>query len=142
MNDQFRKEKDILGEMNIPEDVYWGINTQRAIQNFRISGKVFPHIFLYSLAQVKKACLLANIDLGQIEKDSGEAMKKAFDEILEEKKHLDQFPIDVFQSGSGTQTNMNMNEVIANRANEILGYPKGKKHPIHPNDHVNKSLDE
>jgi fumarate hydratase class II len=139
MNKQTRIEKDVLGEMDIPEDVYWGINTQRAIQNFDISGKTFPHIFLYSLTQVKKACLLANIDLGEIERDSGEVIKEAIDEILKEEKHLDQFPIDIFQSGSGTQTNMNMNEVIANRANEILGHPKGKKYPIHPNDHVNKS---
>ena len=139
MNNQFRKEKDVLGEIEISEDVYWGINTQRAIQNFQISGKTFPRTFLYALVQVKKACLLTNLELNQLDKDSGEAMKKAINEILEENKFFDQFPLDIFQSGSGTQINMNMNEVIANRANEILGHPKGKKYPVHPNDHVNKS---
>ena len=134
----FRIEKDVLGEVKVPENVYWGINSQRAIQNFQISGKVFPRIFIISLAQLKKACLLANIELGLIEKENGNAILKAVNEILEDNKLLDQFPIDIFQTGSGTQTNMNMNEVLANRANQILGFPMGKKHPIHPNDHVNK----
>ena len=135
----FRKEKDVLGELEVPSDVYWGINTQRAIQNFQISGKKFPTIFIKSLAQLKKACLLANMELNLINKEHGNAILQAINEILEEEKHLDQFPIDIFQTGSGTQTNMNMNEVLANRASQILGFPMGKKHPIHPNDHVNKS---
>ncbi len=135
----FRIEKDVLGEIEVPSNVYWGINTQRAIKNFQISGKIFPHIFIKSLAQLKKACLFANLDLEMIEKQIANAILQAVNEILEEDKHLDQFPIDIFQTGSGTQTNMNMNEVLANRANEILGYPMGKKHPVHPNDHVNKS---
>jgi len=118
--------------------VYWGVNTQRAIKNFQISGKIFPQIFIISLTQLKKSCLLANMELGLIDKEKGEAILQATNDILEENKYLDQFPIDIFQSGSGTQTNMNMNEVLANRANQILGYPMGKKHPIHPNDHVNK----
>ena len=139
MNKKTRIEKDVLGELEIPNEVYWGINTQRAIQNFKISGKKFPNSFIIALAQVKRACLLANIDLGLIEEEKGDAIIKALDEILLEKQHLDQFPVDIFQTGSGTQTNMNMNEVIANRANEILGHPKGKKQPIHPNDHVNKA---
>ncbi|MBY8985053.1 MAG: class II fumarate hydratase [Candidatus Lokiarchaeota archaeon] len=134
----FRIEKDILGEIKVPKSAYWGINTQRAIKNFQISGNVFPHIFITSLAQLKKACLLSNMELGLIEKEYGEAILKAVNEILEEEKYLDQFPIDIFQTGSGTQTNMNMNEVLANRACQILGFPMGKKHPIHPNDHVNK----
>ncbi|NVM34931.1 MAG: hypothetical protein HWN81_05000, partial [Candidatus Lokiarchaeota archaeon] len=134
----FRIEKDVLGEMEVPSNVYWGINTQRAIKNFQISGKIFPQIFITSLAQLKKACLLTNMELLLINKDNGNAVLQAIDEILKENKHLDQFPIDIFQTGSGTQTNMNMNEVLANRANEILGHPKGKKHPVHPNDHVNK----
>ncbi|MFX0179886.1 MAG: class II fumarate hydratase, partial [Candidatus Hodarchaeota archaeon] len=119
-------------------DVFWGINTQRAIKNFKISGKTFPEIFIISLAQVKKACLLANLDIKLINNEIGEAILKAVNEILEENKLLDQFPIDIFQTGSGTQTNMNMNEVIANRANQILGHPMGQKKPVHPNDHVNK----
>ena len=135
----FRIEKDVLGEVEVPNNVYWGVNTQRAIKNFQISGKKFPQIFILSLAQLKKACLLANMELGLIEKEKGAAILQAANEILEENKHLDQFPIDIFQTGSGTQTNMNMNEVLANRASEILGHPLGKKHPIHPNDHVNKS---
>jgi len=134
----FRIEKDILGEVEVPTDVYWGINTQRALKNFKISGKTFPIIFIISLAQMKKACLLANIDLDLVDINNGNAMLQALNEILEENKHLDQFPIDIFQTGSGTQTNMNMNEVIANRANEILGHQMGQKHPVHPNDHVNK----
>ncbi len=139
MNKKTRVEKDVLGELEIPEEVYWGINTQRAIRNFNISGKQFPTSFITALANVKKACLLANVDLGLIEDEMGKAIKKAIDEIIINEKHLDQFPVDIFQSGSGTQTNMNMNEVLANRANEILGYPKGEKKPVHPNDHVNKA---
>ena len=135
----YRIEKDVLGELEVPENVYWGINTQRAIKNFQISRKTFPQIFIKSLAQIKKACLLANLDLDMIEKQNGNAILQAVNEILEEDKYLNQFPIDIFQTGSGTQTNMNMNEVLANRANEILGHPMGKKHPVHPNDHVNKS---
>ncbi|UCC18474.1 MAG: class II fumarate hydratase [Promethearchaeota archaeon] len=135
----FRTEKDVLGELEVPSNVYWGINTQRAINNFQISGKTFPKIFITSLAQIKKACLLTNIELGLINKDNGNVILQAINEIIEENKYLDQFPIDIFQTGSGTQTNMNMNEVLANRANEILGHPMGKKHPVHPNDHVNKS---
>jgi len=134
----FRIEKDVLGEVEVPSNAYWGINTQRAIQNFQISGKKFPKIFIISLAKVKKASLLANLELGLIDKENGNAIFQAVNEILEENKYLDQFPIDIFQTGSGTQTNMNMNEVLANRANEILGFPMGKKYPIHPNDHVNK----
>jgi fumarate hydratase class II len=135
----FRIEKDVLGEVKVPENVYWGVNTQRAIKNFQISGIKFPKIFLISLAEIKKACLLANIDLDLIDKDKGEALLKAVNEIIEDNMYFDQFPIDIFQTGSGTQTNMNMNEVLANRANQILGFPMGKKQPVHPNDHVNKS---
>ena len=135
----YRTEKDVLGEVEVPNDVYWGINTQRAIQNFQISGKRFPNIFIMSLAQLKKACLLANMELGLIDEEIGTPILQAVNEILNEEKHLDQFPIDIYQTGSGTQTNMNMNEVLANRASQILGSPMGKKHPVHPNDHVNKS---
>jgi fumarate hydratase class II len=132
-------EKDILGEIEVPAGVYWGINTQRALINFQISGRTFPEEFLFALAKVKKACLLAHIENKDIPAKIGNAVLKALDEILHERKWLDQFPIDIFQTGSGTQVNMNMNEVLANRANEILGYPLGKKTPIHPNDHINMS---
>ena len=134
----YRIEKDVLGEIEVPKNVYWGINTQRAIKNFQISGNKFHRIFIISLAKLKKACLLANLELKLIKKEEGNAILKALDELINEDKYLDQFPIDIFQTGSGTQTNMNMNEVIANRANEILGFPKGKKELIHPNDHMNK----
>ncbi|NIQ04682.1 MAG: class II fumarate hydratase [Candidatus Korarchaeota archaeon] len=138
MNEEFRKEKDVLGEVNVPKDAYWGVSTQRAINNFQISKKRFPSSFLVALAKVKKACLLANHDLNLIEKAKGKAILQAINEIIEEKKYLDQFPVDVFQAGSGTSTHMNMNEVLAHRANEILGHARGKNAPVHPNDHVNR----
>ena len=139
MTKGFRIEKDLLGELKVPDDAYWGINTQRALQNFEISNKRFPKIFLFSLAQIKKACLLINQKMNLIEDSFATAILQSIDEIINQSKFLDQFPIDIYQTGSGTQINMNMNEVLANRANEILGYPKGKKYPIHPNDHVNRS---
>ncbi|MGV9169809.1 MAG: class II fumarate hydratase [Promethearchaeia archaeon] len=131
-----RTEKDSLGEVEVPADVYWGSNTQRAIQNFQISGRHLPERFIQSLVIVKKACLLANRDLNQIDEERSNALLKAIDDVLEGRLR-NQFPIDVFQSGSGTQTNMNVNEVLANRANEILGHSLGTKDPVHPNDHVN-----
>ncbi|NHJ87582.1 MAG: class II fumarate hydratase [Asgard group archaeon] len=139
MTKKTRLEKDLLGTLEVPSEAFWGINTQRAINNFQISERRFPIIFLLSLAQIKKACLEANVKLAVIDNDIALAIHQAIDEILTEKRFLDQFPLDVFQTGSGTQTNMNMNEVLANRANEILGHPKGEKKPVHPNDHVNKS---
>ena len=132
-----RKEKDALGELDVPADVYWGINTERAIRNFKISERQMPEEFIIALALVKKACLLANIDSGGIDEEMGKVMLKAIDEILIHDMHLDQFPVDIYQTGSGTQSNINMNEVIANRANEILEQPLGQKKPVHPNDHVN-----
>jgi len=134
-----RKEKDTLGELEVPADAYWGISTQRAVRNFKISGRQMPRQFILALAKVKKACLLANLDLGDIESELANAILKAVDEILVDNRMLDQFPVDIFQTGSGTQSNMNMNEVLANRANEILGHPRGTRSPVHPNDHVNLS---
>lgn len=139
MTKKKRLEKDLLGELEVPVDVYWGINTERALKNFQISDKRFPEIFLLSLIKVKKACLLANKKLKVIDEKKAIAIEQAIDEILNEWKFLDQFPLDVYQTGSGAQINMNANEVLANRANEILGHPKGKKTPIHPNDHINRS---
>ena len=138
MEGKTRKEKDFLGTLEIPRNAYWGISTQRALKNFQISGRKFPKPFILALAEVKKACVKANCELGTLDREKGEALLTAVEEV-QAGKHLDQFPLDVFQTGSGTQINMNMNEVLANRANEILGYPLGKKYPIHPNDHVNKS---
>jgi fumarate hydratase class II len=136
--EKMRREKDSIGELDVPADVYWGINTQRAIMNFRISGRTFPLEFIHSLAQVKKACFTANNAAKQIPDDIASAVETAIDEVLEG-KFDDQFPIDVFQTGSGTQTNMNMNEILSNRANELLGHPKGTKSPVHPNNTVNMS---
>jgi fumarate hydratase class II len=133
-----RKENDVLGEVSVPEKAYWGISTQRALQNFRISDRRFPRSFLVALAEVKKACVEANLELSMIDNRIGRAIAQAVDELLQKRKFLEQFPIDVFSTGSGTQINMNMNEVLANMANEILGHPLGKKFPVHPNDHVNK----
>ena len=135
----YRIEKDVLGEIKVPNDAYWGVNTQRAIDNFQISNKRFSKNFIQSLAEVKKAAFLANKDLGSISEEKSKAIMQAIDEILNQQMYFDQFPIDVFQTGSGTQMNMNMNEVLANRANEILGHEKGKKSPVHPNDDVNMS---
>jgi fumarate hydratase class II len=134
-----RLEKDLLGELGVPEEVYWGINTQRTLNNFKISQRRFPKVFLYALALVKRACLSANQKSEVIDEEIAKAVFQTIDEMLNEGKFFDQFPIDVFQTGSGTQINMNMNEVLANRANEILGHPKGKKYPVHPNDHINRS---
>ncbi|MFW9909727.1 MAG: class II fumarate hydratase [Candidatus Thorarchaeota archaeon] len=134
-----RKEKDLLGELEVPAEVYWGINTERALRNFKISGRQMPEKFIVALAHVKKACMQAHVDNEEIESELGDAVIKAADEIIFHDMFLDQFPVDVYQTGSGTQTNMNMNEVLANRANEILGHPLGSKSPVHPNDHVNMS---
>jgi fumarate hydratase class II len=138
MKDKMRKERDAFGEVEVPIDAYWGVVTQRAIQHFQISGRRFPVSFIRALAEVKKACAKANLQMGKIDEEKGRAVLAAVEEVLEE-KHAEQFPLDVFQSGSGTQTNMNMNEVLANRANELLGHPLGRKGPVHPNDDVNKS---
>jgi fumarate hydratase class II len=135
---EFRIEKDALGKLEVPKNVYWGISTQRAIQNFKISGRKIPYIFIKALALLKKACLLANTDLGLIAEDISEAILRAIEEMIVEDKYFDQFPIDIYQTGSGTQTNMNMNEVLANRANQLLGHTMGQKTPVHPNDHVNR----
>ena len=134
-----RKERDMLGQISVPAGAYWGINTQRAIQNFQISEKRFPKPSIRALAKVKKACVEANLELDGLDECRAKAIIQAIDELLEEGKCGDQFPLDVFQTGSGTQINMNMNEVLANRANEILGHALGSKSPVHPNDHVNKS---
>jgi len=133
-----RIERDLLGKLPVPKNAYWGIGTERARRHFTISGKLFPKEFLLALAKVKKACLLANTELGLIQKTKARAITRALDEIILE-KFLEHFPLDVFQSGSGTQINMNMNEVVANRANELLGFSLGTNKPVHPNDDVNKS---
>jgi len=133
----WRVEKDTMGEIRVPEDKYWGAQTQRAVENFPISGWEMPEEIIKAIAVIKWASARANAELGLIPENIKDAICKAAEEIYEGKLKGN-FPVDVFQTGSGTSTNMNVNEVIANRANEILGYEKGKKYPVHPNDHVNK----
>ena len=135
-----RREHDSLGERDIPADAYYGVQTQRAVENFPMSGiplSSFPE-FIKALAIVKKACALANHDLGNLEAEKSDAIVAACDEILAGKLH-EHFPVDMIQGGAGTSTNMNANEVIANRALEILGHQKGEYQFLHPNDDVNRS---
>lgn len=131
-----RKETDSMGEVLVRDEVYWGAQTQRAIENFQVSKKPMPLDFIYALAIVKLACAQANKELGLLEESKANAIIQACEEILDH-KFDDQFPVDVYQTGSGTSTNMNINEVIANRATEILGGQKGQK-LVHPNNDVNK----
>ncbi len=135
MGDEFRTESDSLGEMQVPADAYWGAQTQRAIENFPISGISFGRRFVRALGIVKKAAAQANNDLDLLEDDVADAIVAAADEVIEG-EHDEHFPVDVFQTGSGTSSNMNANEVIANRAAEITGAEIGDR-VVHPNDHVN-----
>jgi len=130
-----RVERDSLGEMHVPADAYWGAQTQRAVENFPISGITFGRRFVRALGVVKKAAAQANVDLGLVPEEKAECIVEAADEVIAG-EHDDQFPVDVFQTGSGTSSNMNANEVIANRATEIYGGEIGSRE-IHPNDHVN-----
>ena len=132
----YRIEKDSLGEMVIPVDALWGPQTQRAVENFPISGYRFPRGFIRAIGMVKYAAAAANMKLQHLEKNIGEAILQAALEVMKGKWD-DQFVVDIFQTGSGTSTNMNANEVIANRANLLLGGVVGSKAPVHPNDHVN-----
>ena len=135
---KFRIEEDSLGEIKVPKNAYWGAQTQRAVENFPISGQKAHSAFIRASAQVKKAACITNRDLGLIEKDNADAIMRVCDEIIDGKLH-DQFVVDIFQAGAGTSHNMNCNEVIANRANQILGAPLGRYDPVHPNDTVNMS---
>ena len=135
MADDSRIERDSLGEMEIPSDALWGAQTQRAVENFPISGEPMDGRFVRALAVVKKAAARANRDLGRIDDETADAIVEAADEIIAG-EHDGQFPVDVFQTGSGTSTNMNANEVIANRASQLIGEAVGSK-AIHPNDDVN-----
>ena len=133
-----RIESDSLGNVEVASEKYWGAQTQRSLENFKIGTERFPRTFIRALGIVKKASAQANLELGVLDKDLAAAIVKAADEVIEGK--LDEhFPLVVWQTGSGTQTNMNANEVISNRAIEMLGGIVGSKKPVHPNDHVNKS---
>jgi fumarate hydratase, class II len=131
----YRIEKDSMGEVKVPSAAYYGAQTQRAVENFPVSGIGFPPSFIYALALIKYAAAAVNQELGLLEPEIAGAIRQAAAEIMEGK--LDkEFVVDIFQTGSGTSTNMNANEVIANRALELLGKPRGSKE-IHANDHVN-----
>lgn len=136
-----RIEVDLLGEKAVPAEAYWGVQTQRAIENFKISGKLISDVpaFVRSMVQVKKAVAQANEELHVLPHDIAQAIQAGCDELLEKGRCMDQFPVDVFQGGAGTSVNMNANEVVANLALELLGYEKGRYDVINPNDHVNKS---
>ena len=135
-----RKEKDLLGEREIPIEHYFGIQTQRALENFSISRTKLYHYpqFVVALADVKEGATLANRDLKLMDEDIANAIIEACQEIKEGKLHQ-YFVVDMIQGGAGTSTNMNINEVVANRALEILGYEKGDYIHCHPNNHVNLS---
>src|SRR5438094_2478699 len=134
-SDTTRIERDTMGEMLVPADAYFGASTQRAVLNFPISGTPMPRRFIWALGTIKQASAEVNRDLGLLDFRIAEAIGRAAAEVAQGKLD-DQFPIDVFQTGSGTSTNTNANEVIANRATEILGGERGSK-LVHPNDHVN-----
>jgi fumarate hydratase class II len=133
-----RTETDTFGPIEVPADRYWGAQTQRSLQNFRIGEERMPRPLVRALAIVKRAAAEVNNQLGLLDARRMRAIVKAAQEVIDGKLD-DHFPLVVWQTGSGTQTNMNVNEVIANRANEILGAPLGAKSPVHPNDHVNMS---
>jgi aspartate ammonia-lyase len=133
---QFRIEQDPIGELRVPADAYYGVQTQRAVENFPISGMTAPPELIVATVQIKKAAAEANVALGRLEAGIAGAIVKAADEILAGKLR-DQFVVDVYQAGAGTSHNMNANEVLANRAAELLGAPRGDYSRVHPNDHVN-----
>jgi len=135
---KFRKEFDSLGEVLVPADKYWGASTQRSNKHFNIGDFLVRPIVIKSIAMIKKAAAIVHQKNGDIEKKISRSIIKAANEVISGKLN-DHFPLKVWQTGSGTQSNMNVNEVIANRAIEILGGKKGAKKPVHPNDHVNKS---
>lgn len=133
-----RSETDSMGSVNIPAEAFWGAQTQRALDNFKISGQRFPYEFIKAFGHLKCACAHANMKLGILSQEIGEAIMHACKEVANGNCD-DQFPLDIFQTGSGTSTNMNANEVIANRAIQFLGGQVGSRTPVHPNDHVNMS---
>jgi fumarate hydratase class II len=136
-NQGIRSESDTMGEVALPAWAYWGAQTQRAVENFGVSDKRIPPLMIQALGLIKQTAAEVNAQLGTVPKDLAEAIAKAAGEVRDGRWN-EHFPIDVFQTGSGTSWNMNANEVIANRANELLGSPLGTKKPVHPNDHVNR----
>jgi fumarate hydratase, class II len=136
MSDRTRIEKDPLGELSVPAGALYGVQTERARQNFPISGLRQLPVFIMATVWIKKAAALTHKETGRLDATRADAIARAADEVLGG-QHLDQFVVDVYQAGAGTSHNMNANEVLANRANELLGAPRGSYAPVHPNDHVN-----
>lgn len=134
----FREERDAMGTIQVPAHVLWGAQTQRSLQNFKISSEKMPVALIHALALVKRAAARINCELGILDETLANAIIAAADEVMAG-QHATEFPLVVWQTGSGTQTNMNMNEVLANRASELLGGGRGNKRKVHPNDDVNKA---
>src|SRR6202161_1269578 len=135
---QMRTEFDSMGKIEVPADVCWGAQQQRYLLHFNIGRDTMPPVLIHALGTLKKPAALVNQDLGKLPADKAKLIVQAADEVIAGKLD-DQFPLRVWQTGSGTQTNMNVNEVISNRAIEIAGGEKGSKKPVHPNDDVNMS---
>ncbi|MEI7144394.1 class II fumarate hydratase [Pectobacterium brasiliense] len=133
-----RSEKDSMGPIDVPAERLWGAQTQRSLEHFRISEEKMPRALIYALAQTKRAAARVNMDLSLLPAERGNAIIQAADEVLTG-QHAGEFPLAIWQTGSGTQSNMNMNEVLANRASELLGGERGNNRLVHPNDDVNKS---
>ncbi|TFZ51008.1 class II fumarate hydratase [Serratia proteamaculans] len=133
-----RIEKDSMGPIEVPADRLWGAQTQRSLEHFRISSEKMPTALIHALALTKRAAASVNMDLGLLPAERANAIISAADEVLAD-QHTEEFPLSIWQTGSGTQTNMNMNEVLANRASELLGGVRGEERRVHPNDDVNKS---
>ena len=131
-----RNEKDSMGDMQVPDDAYYGAQTQRAVENFPISGITISKSMIQALGKIKRSAAIVNHELGLLDDDRKNAIVHASDEIIEG-KFDSQFPVDIYQTGSGTSSNMNCNEILSNRASEIMGGNIGAKDPVHPNDHVN-----
>ncbi len=131
-----RQESDSFGNIDVASDKYWGAQTQRSLQNFKIGGETMPKPLIHALGTLKRSAAVVNMNLGVLDKTLGDNIVKAATEVMEGKLD-DHFPLVVWQTGSGTQTNMNANEVISNRAIEMMGGTMGSKKPVHPNDHVN-----
>jgi len=133
---EYRIEKDSMGEVRVPANALYGAQTQRAVENFRVSGQRLSREMIATLGYIKYAAAMVNMELGKLDKKPGNAILHAAREVVEGRLDA-HFPVDIFQTGSGTSSNMNANEVIANRANQLLGSPLGSNSPVHPNDHVN-----
>ena len=132
-----RSERDSFGAIDVPSERYWGAQTQRSVEHFKISCERMPAELVFALAQLKAACAQTNSDLGLLAADKARAIVQAAKEVLAG-QHEREFPLAVWQTGSGTQSNMNMNEVLANRASELMGGVRGERRLVHANDDVNR----